>query len=157
MRPTKWNTQRERYDMSVAVMSPDECWLWTRCRCGNNGYGVITWDGRKQAAHRVAWQIACGPIPDGLSVLHACDNPVCCNPAHLFLGTHIDNMADMKAKGRGRSGGRMNAKLTESQVIEARRRYTPRSPTDGVHALAREYGVAYATMREAIAGKTWAR
>jgi hypothetical protein len=65
-----------------------------------HGYGSIYADGRLQKAHRVVWQVEHGPIPDGLHVLHQCDNPPCCNPAHLFLGTHADNMADKIAKGR---------------------------------------------------------
>lgn len=81
------------------------CWLWTR-QTLSNGYGVIRvgsmCDGtRRQAlAHRVSWELDHGPIPDGLFVLHRCDRPACINPAHLFLGTQQDNLADMRAKGR---------------------------------------------------------
>lgn len=81
---------------------PDKCWPWVGGSL-NEGYGCIrlgSSHGRIVLAHRAAWAIANGPIPDGLFVLHHCDNPPCCNPAHLFLGTHQDNMDDMVAKGR---------------------------------------------------------
>lgn len=87
---------------------PDACWPWKR-RIRRDGYGDI-WARSigEQLAHRVAWFVAHGPIPDGLCVLHRCDNKPCCNPRHLFLGTQLDNMHDMIAKGR-------RAKLTPEQ------------------------------------------
>ena len=94
----------------------DACWLWQASRLGDYGQfvatkpGALTSRGKDQAhlyAHRVAWVIANGrPIPDGLMVLHRCDVPMCVNPAHLFLGTQLDNMRDCKAKGRLRPHGR---------------------------------------------------
>jgi hypothetical protein len=69
----------------------------------HNGYGMLGLGRRtdpKTAAHRVAWTVAVGPIPEGLNVLHHCDNRPCCNPAHLWLGTQRDNLLDMVAKGR---------------------------------------------------------
>lgn len=67
-----------------------------------SGHRRIWFEGRMRLAHRVAWMITNGPIPDGLCVLHRCDNPPCVNPAHLFLGTVQDNNADRDAKGRGK-------------------------------------------------------
>lgn len=64
-------------------------------------YGVFLVNGRSINAHRFAYQIAHGPVPDDMFVCHRCDNPPCVNPAHLFLGTHVDNMQDMISKGRG--------------------------------------------------------
>lgn len=79
-----------------------DCWLWTGARM-KNGYGVV-WlaepIGRMGLVHRVAWELTNGPIPDGLFACHRCDNPPCCNPDHLFLGTVRDNALDMVAKGR---------------------------------------------------------
>jgi len=88
------------------------CQEWTGRR-NRDGYGI---QGHK-LAHRVAWETAHGPIPDGLCVLHRCDNPPCVDVEHLFLGTRADNAADRNAKGRS---SRHNAKLTAQQVREIR-------------------------------------
>ena len=77
------------------------CWLWLRHR-QNKGYGFVKWHGRPRLAHRIAYTLTYGPIPDGIEVMHICDTPACCNPSHLRLGTHADNMADMANKGRSR-------------------------------------------------------
>lgn len=82
------------------------CWLWMAAR-NARGYGCVGRDvGRGYwLAHRVSWELANGPIPDGLFVLHRCDVPSCVNPHHLFVGTNADNMRDMALKGRGRGAG----------------------------------------------------
>lgn len=94
------------------------CWPWRAGR-KSQGYGTLRWRGPVVSAHRIAWEIVNGPIPSGLLVLHSCDNPPCCNPAHLFLGTIADNNHDCQAKGRrpvmrGSTNG--NARLTDVQV-----------------------------------------
>lgn len=76
------------------------CWEWTGSR-NKKGYGVFRAIGRVELAHRASWALANGLIPSGLCVLHKCDRPSCVNPAHLFIGTQADNVADMEAKGRG--------------------------------------------------------
>ena len=76
----------------------DECWLWTGGR-NNSGYGQI-WHGECEGAHRVSWEVHKGPIPAGMWVLHKCDCPPCCNFNNLWLGTPLDNVKDMVAKGR---------------------------------------------------------
>ena len=82
---------------------PNGCLEWTGYT-DPNGYGQIRVDGRNPLTHRLAWELAHGPIPDGLNILHHCDNPPCCDAIdtehHLFLGTQADNLADMAAKGR---------------------------------------------------------
>ena len=83
---------------------PDACWPWTGC-LQSMGYGA-THIGRKYTlAHRASWVWLRGDIPDGMFVCHRCDNPRCCNPAHLFVGTAQDNTDDMLAKGRARFFG----------------------------------------------------
>ena len=86
----------------VRVAKGDGCWEWQGARSAS-GYGsMFSASGGHHVAHRVIWEDVNGPIPDGLWVLHRCDNPPCCRPDHLFLGTPADNTADMIAKGRGR-------------------------------------------------------
>lgn len=80
------------------------CWGWNGATFSSSGgYAALRDHTRTVRAHRVSWELHRGTIPAGLWVLHHCDNPVCTNPDHLFLGTHDDNMADMVAKGRHRS------------------------------------------------------
>lgn len=85
---------------SGLLVQPDGCIVWTRS-VDRWGYGRITANGKQVGTHRVAYEIAYGPIPDGLLVRHSCDNPPCCNPAHLLLGTVQDNADDRVARGRG--------------------------------------------------------
>ena len=98
------------------VARGEACWLWT----GNTdaeGYGRIALEnGLVRRTHQAAWIVTYGPIPPGLHVLHECDNPPCVNPAHLWLGTHADNMADRDAKGRGRYGWRSLADRQRQEV-----------------------------------------
>lgn len=95
--------------LNRVICGRTDCWHW----CGPTnafGYGRITYQGKLSVAHRLSWVAFNGPIPDGLSVLHRCDNPSCINPEHLFLGTYSDNLRDAWAKGRnkGRTGHKGN-------------------------------------------------
>lgn len=109
-----------RVDMSAGH---DGCWPW-QASTNAGGYGQIRLEpegnairGAKTTAHRVAWLLTRGTIPDGLHVCHSCDNPSCVNPLHLWLGTHAENLSDMKAKGRAARGDRSGtAKLNSQQV-----------------------------------------
>lgn len=81
------------------------CWVWTKGHL-RAGYGALKFQRQRWMAHRLAFTLSTGPIPDGLKVCHKCDNPICCNPGHLFLGTNADNHKDMRAKGRAPTGDR---------------------------------------------------
>lgn len=91
-------TTEERFWAKVDRRGPDECWPWIGAT-NNRGYGQFWYGGGQRLSHRIAWLLLRGPVGD-LFVLHRCDNPICVNPAHLFLGTHQDNMQDMVTKGR---------------------------------------------------------
>ena len=137
------------------------CWEFTGSTA-QGGYGSI-YDHSKRRyvkAHRASWELKNGPIPDGLCVLHHCDNPPCVNPDHLFLGTHQDNVDDRECKGRGkwdaanlyRGFNRHAAKLAEEQVREIRRLAAEgKRPKD----LAARFDTHVVNIRLIIRGKTW--
>jgi len=87
--------------------SGDGCWEWLGATNNQRGgYGHVRYQGRSMRAHRLAFELAYGFAPGTEMVLHRCDNPPCCRPEHLFLGTHVDNMRDMRQKGRSAVGDR---------------------------------------------------
>lgn len=144
---------------------PSGCIEWAGVTVKSNSseahrYGRFTSGGRKHLAHRVAYERAFGEIPEGMLVLHRCDNTKCCNQDHLFLGTHLDNMADMRAKGRSNKSNKNPArgerasgsKLTENDVREIRRLLS-----DGVTtvALGQQFSVNPSAISRISTGKTW--
>lgn len=130
------------------------CWVWTADRL--NRYGVFSLDSKLYYAHRASWEIRNGAIPGGLCVLHKCDNQPCVRPSHLFLGTQVDNYADMMAKGRSRFGscGAENyaAKMNEIEVRAVRKLYQA-----GIQQriLASALGVSAAAISRACSRKRW--
>lgn len=139
-----------------------ECHIFTG-GIHRNGYGSIGVGGSKGAkalAHRVAWNVHFGVIPDGLLVCHTCDNRSCCNPRHLFLGTNTENLQDMAAKVRGnnkakgRPGERnKQAKLTDIQVRDIRSLCTARAMTQ--KAIAARYGISLSLVSFIHTRKAW--
>lgn len=146
----------------VDVCEPDDCWTWTGA-IWKQGYGKLVRCGKYLKAHRVSYEINAGPIPEGLSVLHTCDNPPCCNPAHLWVGTNGDNNRDRQAKGRSRGGAVGNrglstaelngrALITFAQVCEIRTRY---AAGESQAMLARDYPVKAGAIGRIVRGETW--
>lgn len=152
----------------VAVGSIDDCWHW-KFATNHGGYGMASFRHRNLAAHRVAFVFANGAEPGELNVCHRCDNRLCCNPVHLFLGTQDDNMKDAAMKGRmprgddhiyrkrpeliARGEGRRRGILTDELVGKARSMYD--TGEYQVKDIARELGINRETLRQALVGLTW--
>lgn len=133
------------------------CILWQKAK-DREGYGFLNLAGRQVKAHRLAYANANGLDVHSMGgvVLHLCDTPSCVNPEHLRLGTHVDNMEDMKAKGRQPQGeAKKLSKLTLLQVINCRARYKKGCPVNGASAMARTLGVSISTLCKALRGDTW--
>lgn len=170
----KRQTLRERFEELVdRSAGPDACWPWLGI-IEANGYGRLTDYWKKYLAHRLAYTFEHGEIPPGKNVCHSCDNRRCVNPSHLWLGTHLENMADMAAKGRSVRRGPTNplrgealatSRLTEQEVVEIRAAYANRreagaklhrgdAPTS-VRGLAARYGVTPSAIHAIVTRKTW--
>lgn len=138
----------------VDVQGPDDCWPWLG---SVQRYGKLRLGDRHIGSHRLAYALEHGVVPADLLVCHHCDNPPCCNPAHLFLGTHADNHADREAKGRGNQKPGTDAirKLTDAEVM-AMRIMAAENPQRGIgRRLAVLFGVSPATVCNVLAGKQW--
>jgi hypothetical protein len=108
---TKINVIPERIKNRISILPSPGCWNWTACKT-NRGYGKTSLNGMTTYVHRAIWVINFGEIPTGMYVCHKCDNPSCCNPEHLFLGTQKDNMRDCANKDRiNRTNGNTNKKF----------------------------------------------
>lgn len=146
-------TRDELFWSKVQIASDDECWLWcaglsSRSR-KNFPYGAF-WNGERRVnAHRYAYESAKGPIPDGLLVRHTCDNPRCCNPSHLLVGTIQDNLNDMRS--RGRENHEKTTRLTAQEVLEIRSKHRNQSAKE----LAIEYKVSRPNIVKIVQRRTW--
>lgn len=164
-------TEREYFERAcsrfwsrVDIHGSNECWPWLLPPHDPFGYGGFWFEGRTHASHRMAWLLTHGRIPKGLCVLHRCDNPPCCNPAHLFLGTKSDNALDRHRKGRTSTGhvipvehrriGELNPNthLNEDDVKRLRQAAGNGVPTV---LLAEQFQVHRATVRRIVRGSSW--
>jgi len=175
---------KERFWAKVDVRGPDDCWPWLGA-AGPRGYGRFAiGDGAMTGPHRFSYELVCGPISDGMLICHHCDNPSCCNPAHLFVGTNTDNMQDAKAKGRlatgDKNGSRRHPELLprgkmsfsashperlcrgsdhylthlDETAVEAMRVEYARGGISQ-RALARKHRISQATVWAILTGKSW--
>lgn len=146
-------TLKDRLMAKVEMIPESGCWIFTGC-WSRLGYGMIGHEGKLKSAHRVAWTIHKGDIPDGMHVLHRCDTRSCVNPEHLFLGTHQDNMKDRDIKGRSckpvlHGERHTNNKLTNEAVFHIRRREM------SARAYSELYGVKPHTVNDVLARRRW--
>lgn len=139
---------KQRFESKI-FHSPDGCWYWTSTQ-SKNGYGSFFLNNTQISAHRISYILHKGDIPDKLQVLHNCDNTLCVNPDHLFLGTPKDNMDDKIRKGRDR----YNHKLSKEEVIEIRRLVA-----SGVkqRVVARQFNTCFQNISMIITGRNRAR
>lgn len=141
---------------AARVLCGADCWGWNGST-NKKGYGTIRIGGRgapSMLAHRLSWELNCGLIPDGLQVLHACDNPPCTRPDHLFLGTNLDNIRDRMAKGRPGSQAwkgkpSLQRRFSDADIAEMRGRYVPGTNTA---ELCEEFGISLGYFRHVVAG-----
>jgi len=126
----------------------DGCWLWQGA-VGSDGYGRLRRRGQTFSAHRFAYELFKGPIPEELCVMHRCDVPLCVSPTHLALGTKADNSQDMLRKGRD---GETNPKLRFQQVLEVRRMLAGGATKAEVCEV---FGICRSTVQDIEAGATW--
>jgi hypothetical protein len=146
----------------VDVLGPDECWNWKRTPSQRYGKYNVRVSGKWAlvSAHRYAYQQEHGAIPDGTFVCHSCDNPRCCNPAHLWVGTNSDNQWDSVVKGRHKNNlppsrigtGHHSNKLAPCEVLAIRARH---ASGEAQCALAREYGVVQNAIYKIVHGESW--
>ncbi len=132
----------------------DGCWQWKASK-NRDGYGKFSINRNDWVlAHRFSWELHYGPIPEGLKVLHKCDNPECTNPDHLFIGTNLDNSRDCIQKGRFTHKGELhfNSKFTEDQIIEIRKRYENR---EFQRIIAKDFGTTQAQISQIVLRKQW--
>jgi hypothetical protein len=153
---------QEQFKQKITV-SDTGCWIWNgclkSCRRGTHRYGWVTYNKKQMAAHRAAWIIFNGELPKGAVVCHKCDVPSCTNPDHLFVGTQLDNVRDMVAKGRKWKGlilrkidGKPSrAKLSEADIAKIKELRLQGWTQD---ALAKEFKVCQKSISNLLLGRT---
>ena len=159
---------RERLLANYAINTETDCWEWQRAKYPA-GYGTIKIQGKTYGTHRVMYRMWYGEFDYSLFVCHKCDNRICINPDHLFLGTGSDNMKDAFAKGRlddalskanrcvMRGADNPGAKLTWDQVDYIRKEYRPHDKEFGCKPLAKRFGINKRTLLKVISGEVYSR
>lgn len=148
-------TLEERFWEKVDIRGEDDCWEWQGSRHWQWDYGNFKVGDKVVAAHRMAWFIFNEKeIPEGLVVCHKCDNPPCCNPKHLFLGTVADNNMDKKLKGRQDERGEKNgrAKISEKDVVDIRAAH---KSGETYASLGRRYNLDPVSISYICTGRNW--
>jgi hypothetical protein len=137
----------------IDIRGPNDCWNWTAAL--SVGYGEFGFNNKRLPAHKVSYLLSVGNINDGLHVCHQCDNRACCNPAHLFLGTHQDNMRDAFNKNRTAHGSRNGmSKITEDQVLQIRELVSQGATA---RSIAARFGISENYASDVAAGARWKR
>lgn len=132
----------------VDIKTSDVCWEWKASK-NPKGYGQCKFFTKTIGAHRVAYMLSWGDIPDGMEIMHSCDNRSCCNPAHLSVGTHLENINDMHNKKR------KYTKLSEKEVVEIKKLLSEKIITQ--RAIAKKYNIHFATINAIAKNKIWAK
>ena len=152
----------ERFNFYLKINDLNSCWIWSGPKI-KTGYGVIGYreNGNRQRiyAHRLSWILSHGEIVPGIQVLHHCDNPPCCNPEHLFLGTQADNMHDMKLKGRRmgvetmpRGTEHYRTTLLDENIVDIRRRA---KIGESLSIIARDFGLTTGAIWRIVKRQNW--
>ena len=132
---------------------PESCWIWIGYI--SRRYGTISMNNRPVRSNRASWILHNGPIPDAMFVCHHCDNPLCCNPSHLFLGTVHDNNRDMKQKNRHAFGSRTAGVILQYDEVDEIRDALKIEYRGIGASLARKYNVSEATISAIKHGRNW--
>lgn len=130
------------------------CWEWSGYR-DSNGYGDTYYLGKKDRTHRVAWQLFVGPLMRGDFVLHRCDNPPCCNPQHLFLGSQTENMRDCVSKGRFRFVPPERRFLAVGKDVPISDILSRRGRGESMRSVAKALGIPFTTVWRVSHGTHW--
>jgi hypothetical protein len=143
-----------RFHELVQQRGDDDCWLWLGS-IKNKGYGQFWYSHKQRLSHKIAYILAKGPIPENLHILHSCDNPPCCNPNHLFVGTNLENVRQKQERNRVIKGSAVAvSRITEDDALAIRIRYASGGVTQA--ELGREYGIDDSVVSDIVRGTAWA-
>lgn len=147
----------KRFERHYERLSDEECWTW-RSSLSSAGYGRFRLDGKARIASRIAYEIANGPIPAGMCVLHSCDNRACVNPSHLRVGSHQENMDDRNSKGRASGGSLRGDRHPKSKISREQAELIRKIAGEAAvsqKAIASMFGISQSVVSEIKNGKSW--